>query len=81
MWTTYGLPTQKFLLGIDFDNTAYVEGGDLLEAVHYLQVAVSLSFPSVCYLIHWRTDTRKKLEFMYTDALNAYDFIQLDLLL
>ena len=27
MWTTYGLPAQEFLLGIDFDNTAYVEGG------------------------------------------------------
>ena len=27
MWTTYGLPAQEFLLYIDFDNTAYVEGG------------------------------------------------------
>ena len=28
MWTTYGLPAQEFLLYIDFDNTAYVEGGE-----------------------------------------------------
>ena len=37
---------------------------------------------SVCALhklTHGRNDTRKKLEFMYTDSLNAYDFIQLDL--
>ena len=27
---------------------------------------------------HRQTDTRKKIEFMYTDSLNAYDFIQLD---
>ena len=27
MWTPYGLPAQEFLLLIDFDNTAYVEGG------------------------------------------------------
>ena len=37
---------------------------------------------SKCYinkLTHGRNDTRKKIEFMYTDSLNAYDFIQLDI--
>ena len=33
---------------------------------------------SMCYLIHRQKDTRKILEFMYTDSLNAYDFLQLD---
>ena len=37
---------------------------------------------SVCYncdtLTHRRTDRRKKIEFMSTDSLNSFDFIQLD---
>ena len=41
--------------------------------------SVSTAFPCVT-LIHRQTDRRKKLEFMYTYSLNAYDFIQLDVL-
>ena len=36
MWTPYGLPAQEYLLLIDFDNTAYVEGGVVQFSIYIL---------------------------------------------